>query len=145
MISKRNIIFILISLFVPVVLLTLVFYFISNVHVYEKYKIVQATEKEYGYSLNICKHCGRVKFDDYVEPTSYKLNTLPAGITNSKWTGKYYTDYEMNVTAIAKEGYSFAGWKIEGAEIVGDKNSPTISVKLIDNQDCIIDAIFERK
>lgn len=80
-----------------------------------------------------------------IEQGTIKLNTLPAGITNSKWTGKYYTDYEMNVTAIAKEGYSFAGWKIEGAEIVGDKNSPTISVKLIDNQDCIIDAIFERK
>lgn len=74
-----------------------------------------------------------------------KLNTLPDNITNSQWTGKYFTDYEISVTAIPKEGYSFAGWKIEGAEIVGDKNSPTISVKLIDNQSCTIEAIFNKK
>ena len=76
------------------------------------------------------------------EQGTIKLNTLPDNITNSKWTGKYYTDYEITVTAIPKEGYSFAGWKIEGAEILGNKNSPTISVKLIDNQDCSIEAIF---
>jgi len=74
-----------------------------------------------------------------------KLNTLPGNITNSQWTGKYFTDYEITVTAIAKEGYKFAGWKIEGAEIVGDKNSTTISVKLIDNQDCNIEALFIQK
>ena len=79
------------------------------------------------------------------EQGTIKLNTLPDNITNSKWTGKYYTDYEITVTAIAKEGYTFAGWKIDGAEIVGDKNSPTISVKLIDNQDCSIEAIFVQK
>lgn len=78
------------------------------------------------------------------EEGTIKLNTLPDSITNGKWSGKYYTDYEITVTAIAKEGYSFDGWKIEGAEIVGNKNSQTISVKLIDNQDCSIEAVFKK-
>lgn len=77
------------------------------------------------------------------EQGTIKLNSLPEGFTNSKWSGKYYTDYEISVTAIAKEGHSFSGWKIEGAEIVGDKNSQSISVKLNDNQNCSIEAIFK--
>lgn len=80
-----------------------------------------------------------------LEQGTIKLNTLPDNITNNKWSGKYYTDYEITVKAIAKEGYKFAGWKIEGAEIIGDKNSQTVSVKLIDNQDCSIEAIFVNK
>ena len=79
------------------------------------------------------------------EQGTIKLNSLPASATNSKWSGKYYTDYEMSVTAIAKEGYSFAGWKIGGATVIGDNNSQTISVKLIDNQDCSIEAVFVKK
>jgi len=78
------------------------------------------------------------------EQGTIKLNTLPDNITNSKWTGKYYTDYEMTATAIPKEGYAFAGWKIEGAEIVGDKNSQTISIKLFDDRDCSIEAVFKK-
>lgn len=86
-----------------------------------------------------------VTLNNNPEQGTIKLNTLPDNITNSKWTGKYYTDYEISVTAIPKEGYKFAGWKIEGAEIVGDKNSQTVSVKLVDNQDCTIEAVYINK
>jgi len=79
---------------------------------------------------------------NYPEQGSIKLNSLP--MINNKWNGKYYTDYEMNVEAIAQEGYSFIGWKIEGAEILGDRHSEKVSVKLIDNKDCSIEAVFEK-
>jgi len=60
------------------------------------------------------------------EQGTIKLNTLPDNITNSKWTGKYYTDYEMTATAIPKEGYAFAGWKIEGRKLWGQEFSNNI-------------------
>jgi len=52
----------------------------------------------------------------------------------------------MTATAIPKEGYAFAlpVGKIEGAEIVGDKNSQTISIKLFDDRDCSIEAVFKK-
>jgi hypothetical protein len=70
-----------------------------------------------------------------------KLNTLK-DITG-EWSGKYYTDYEINVTATPNEGYEFAGWKVEGAEILGNKNSQSVSIKLRDN--CSIEAIFKNR
>lgn len=39
------------------------------------------------------------------------LNTLELGLEDGEWSGSYYTDYPITVTAIPEEGYSFAGWR----------------------------------
>lgn len=38
------------------------------------------------------------------------LNTITPDLKNNTWSGNYFTDYPIEVTAVAKEGYRFAGW-----------------------------------
>lgn len=38
------------------------------------------------------------------------LNTTEPDLSSGSWTGSYYTDYPVTVTAVPKEGYRFAGW-----------------------------------
>lgn len=45
-----------------------------------------------------------------VEGGSVQLNTTSPGLSDGSWTGKYYTDYPVTVTAIPAEGYEFVGW-----------------------------------
>lgn len=45
-------------------------------HHFEKYQTVKPTEKEYGQTLYRCKHCGMIKSDNYVEPTSYLMHNV---------------------------------------------------------------------
>lgn len=39
-----------------------------------------------------------------------QLNTTIPDLSAGNWTGEYYTDYPVTVTAIPKEGYRFIGW-----------------------------------
>ena len=41
---------------------------------------------------------------------SVKINTIQPDFSNCTWTGKYFTDYPITVTAIPAEGYHFIGW-----------------------------------
>ena len=47
------------------------------------------------------------------------LNTITPDMKNGSWTGEYFTDYPVTVTAQPMEGYEFAGWSgsIESDEI----------------------------
>ena len=49
---------------------------------------------------------------------SIVLNTIEPDLISGEWSGFYYTDYPIKVTAIAEEGYRFAGWggKCEGTQ-----------------------------
>ncbi len=40
-----------------------------------------------------------------------QLNTITPDLTEGSWAGQYYTDYPVTVTAVAHEGYEFAGWE----------------------------------
>lgn len=40
-----------------------------------------------------------------------QLNTTVPDLSQGSWTGKYYTDYPISVTAIPTEGYRFVGWQ----------------------------------
>lgn len=40
-----------------------------------------------------------------------QVNTCVPDISEGSWTGKYYTDYPVSLTAVAREGYDFAGWE----------------------------------
>ncbi|MGM9660101.1 MAG: CotH kinase family protein [Faecousia sp.] len=39
------------------------------------------------------------------------VNTSQIDLTSGSWSGQYFTDYPITVTASAKEGYQFVGWK----------------------------------
>lgn len=45
------------------------------------------------------------------EMGSVVVNTSQIDLTSGSWSGQYFTDYPITVTASAKEGYRFAGWK----------------------------------
>lgn len=45
------------------------------------------------------------------------LNTTTPDISDGSWTGKYYTDYPVTVTAVPEEGYEFGGW---GGSVTSD-------------------------
>jgi len=74
--KKRRIIAIIVSLLIPITFYIGDFYFTSKIHHFEKYKTVEPTEKEYGHTLYKCKHCGMIKSDNYVEPTSYLMPNI---------------------------------------------------------------------
>ena len=38
------------------------------------------------------------------------LNTATPDLSQGSWTGQYYTDYPVTVTAIPTDGYQFVGW-----------------------------------
>lgn len=42
---------------------------------------------------------------------SIVLNTIEPDMSLGEWSGSYYTDYPITVTAVAEEGYCFAGWQ----------------------------------
>ena len=39
------------------------------------------------------------------------INTTEADILDKPWTGKYFTDYPIQVSAVANPGYRFVGWQ----------------------------------
>lgn len=39
------------------------------------------------------------------------INTTEADISDKPWTGKYFTDYPIQVSAVANPGYRFVGWQ----------------------------------
>ena len=45
------------------------------------------------------------------EMGSVTVNTSQIDLSSGSWSGQYYTDYPITVTAQAKEGYEFLGWK----------------------------------
>ena len=52
-----------------------------------------------------------------------QINTITPELTNGSWTGQYYTDYPVTVTAIPAEGAAFTGWT--GA-VVSDELTVTV-------------------
>lgn len=67
-----------------------------------------------------------------------QVNTCRPDLSEGTWTGRYYTDYPVTVTAAANEGWRFAGWR-------GDQSSTdgTLSVSL-ENGAVKLEALFEK-
>lgn len=53
------------------------------------------------------------------------VNTSQIDLTDGCWEGRYFTDYPITVTAEAKDGYAFIGWK---GDAEGSGNTMTLSV-----------------
>lgn len=66
------------------------------------------------------------------------LNTTTPDLSNGSWSGKYYTDFPITVTAKPAEGYRFAGW--EGS-YAGSEETMEVPV---DTGGISLKAIFEK-
>lgn len=72
------------------------------------------------------------------------LNTFTPDLEKGVWSGNYYTDYPVTLTAASAEGYSFDGWEISGGSIVeGKASSEQIQLKLDDGENTVR-AIFSK-
>lgn len=78
-----------------------------------------------------------LKIND-AEAGSILLNTTTPDLADGNWSGKYYTDYPVTVTAVPKDGYRFIGWK--GSET---SKSTTIEVE-VTKGGIILEAVFEK-
>lgn len=68
-----------------------------------------------------------------------RLNTVEPELENGTWSGNYYTDYPVTVTAEAKKGYVFEGWS--GA--VETKNA-SVEVPVTEGG-IVLKAVFRRE
>lgn len=67
------------------------------------------------------------------------LNTISPDFTNGSWSGKYYTDYPIQLTAAPKAGYRFSHWTVsDGVE----ETSPSASISF--NRDITVTAVYEK-
>lgn len=69
---------------------------------------------------------------------SIQINTVVPDLNSGSWTGVYYSDYPVTLTALPKDGYRFKNWVING---ISD-DSPELSISLADG-DISVSAIFE--
>ena len=72
------------------------------------------------------------------------LNTLTPDLSASVWSGSYYTDYPIRLTASPAEGYIFTGWETTDCEPLTAGSSPVLEVRLRDNSQPSIKAVFEK-
>lgn len=66
------------------------------------------------------------------------LNTIQPDMTDGQWSGLYYTDYPVTLTAVPADGYRFVGW--EGAV---SSDEPEIQVMLAEGG-AQLHAVFEK-
>lgn len=80
----------------------------------------QHMEKEFGLSGDV----GNITLKNEDESKgNIIINTIEPKMVNGKWTGEYYTDYPVTLTAQPKEGYQFVGWS-------GDINATEITIEV---------------
>ena len=82
-------------------------------------------------ALNVSDRLLNVSVTHDTAKGTVKLNTLTLGDEDASFTGRYHTDYDLDLTAQAKDGASFSHWEIAGATLpAGSLTDPTISVHL---------------
>ena len=71
------------------------------------------------------------------------LNSIePSFIDNGKWSGEYYTDYPITLTAVANDGYHFVRWQSDNLS-ENDCANETVDLTITE-EGIIIKAIFEK-
>lgn len=68
------------------------------------------------------------------------INTTTPRLKAGSWTGSYYTDYPVTITAVANEGYEFVGWKNKETLTA----EPQLTVQL-EKGGCKWEAVFEKE
>ncbi len=70
------------------------------------------------------------------------INTITPGLGNAgSWTGKYYTDYPVTITAKEKAGYKFVKWTCENGKLA-DESQLTTSLTFTGNVK--VTAVYEK-
>ena len=69
-------------------------------------------------------------------PEILSINTTIPDLSEGSWTGKYYTDYPVTVTAVPADGYEFVGWSGSVTS-----NSDTIEAEVVEGG-ITLEAIF---
>lgn len=70
---------------------------------------------------------------------SILLNTIVPDLTDGSWSGSYYSDYPVHVTALPEEGCHFKNWIINGKSFSDEE----LDISLLDGP-VTISAVFER-
>lgn len=76
-----------------------------------------------------------ISINDPLAGTVY-VNTATPDLSGGSWTGQYYTDYPVTVTAEANPGYTFVGWE-------GGTSAATIELTL-EEGGAVLYAVFEK-
>lgn len=59
---------------------------------------------------------------DHLEGGTVTINSLKPQLEEENgWSGDYFTNYPVTVTAVAKDGWTFAGWKCEDGTLTDEK------------------------
>lgn len=64
---------------------------------------------------------------DTPEFGAVQLNTITPDLSGGAWSGKYYTDYPVTLTAVPATGHSFVAWEVNGERIT----DPTIKAEIL--------------
>ena len=90
-----------------------------------RFTTAESTMRNY---LSLSNQLSTVSVQNDISGGTLNFNTL--SLKESNWSGKYHSDYDINVTAVPYEGNSFDHWEITGAELTsGSTTSPSISFK----------------
>ena len=66
------------------------------------------------------------------------VNTCQPDLSGGTWTGRYFTDYPVTVTAHPHPGYVFKGW-------TGDSDAADETVEINVNGGAALHAVFEKE
>ena len=70
-----------------------------------------------------------------------RVNTVTLGKDYSTWSGQYYSDYDITVSALPENGYTFDHWEVSGADLSGQQlKSKELTVKL--NSDVTLTPVY---
>ena len=73
------------------------------------------------------------------EGGSVQLNTIEVPAGTKCFTGQYFTDYPIELTAMPETGYRFVGWQ---GDIEGEDATMEVKIK---NGGVILQAVFEKE
>lgn len=66
---------------------------------------------------------------DEPEGGKIRINSITADTADGEWTGRYFPEYPVELTAVPEAGYYFAGWSVEGNTSPAAGDSLTLEVK----------------
>lgn len=72
------------------------------------------------------------------------LNTITPDLTSGSWSGSYYTDYPLTLTASPSDGCTFQGWEVTDCQLLSSFAEPTIQIRLKDGTHPSVKAVFTK-
>ena len=70
-----------------------------------------------------------------------RINSIIADTSDGEWTGRYFTEYPVELTAVPETGYYFAGWIVPDSGSLSEGKNLTLEVK---PEGVSVTAVFKR-